>query len=239
MIVVHGGYNDYYIFHSQSSQQRAADPSRWNMVRRDYDPFDTNSPLLWTPLVTPEARSQALRDNKGCCSSCHGIDHSFKHCPQYLISGGGYLNPQLGQLLLGDNGDACRRWQQRMRSRRCHVNPIGGGNTHTLVAFFQPPANFSRRNDNNIRSRNNHGGNTHEPSRKNSNITTGNDSSTQDRSYITNRTVNARSPRSVKIPETQEMRPNLSPYQPNNGTLPAPFLGSRGSWHKLLWRLAQ
>lgn len=131
MIVVHGGYNDYYIFHSQSSQQRAADPSRWNMVRRDYDPFDTNSPLLWTPLVTPEARSQALRDNKGCCSSCHGIDHSFKHCPQYLISGGGYLNPQLGQLLLGDNGDACRRWQQRMRSRRCHVNPIGGGNTHT------------------------------------------------------------------------------------------------------------
>ena len=63
-----------------------------------------------------EARAQAFRYNKGRCSNCHGTDQSFKRCSQLFINGSGCLNPHLGQL--GDNGEAYRRWPQRMRSYR-------------------------------------------------------------------------------------------------------------------------
>ena len=119
--------------------------------------FNTDDPLLWKPLFTPEARAQAFRDNKGRCLNCHGTDHSFKRCPQPFINGSGCLNPRLGQL--GDNGQAYRRWQQRMRSYQRRDTRSSSSSDRRR--------NSSRRNDNN-RNRNNHGGNPHEPPRNNS-----------------------------------------------------------------------
>ena len=113
---------------------------------------NTNDPTLWTSLLSPDARAQPFRNNKGRCLNCHGIDHSFRACAQHFLNRSGCLNPQLGQL--GDNGDACRRWQQRMRSHRIRGNS-------------DRRRNSSRQFDHNC-NRNNHGGNTHEPPRNNS-----------------------------------------------------------------------
>ena len=148
---------------THSYQHWPAEPSHWDEVFNVSDSFNTNDPSLWTPLVSPQARSQAFRDNKGRCLNCHDTDHSLKHCTQPFTNSSGCLNPQLGQL--GDNGDGFCRWQQRMRSYRRRENNIGNGNTRT-----SPPSNrrntSSRYQDNN--ARNNHGGKTHAPSRHNS-----------------------------------------------------------------------
>ena len=86
--------------------------------------FTTDDPPLWSGLLSPPARAAALRENQGRCLNCHETSHSFKQCQHPFINASGCINPELGQL--GDNGDAYRRWQDRMlRYRR--GNKIGGG----------------------------------------------------------------------------------------------------------------
>ena len=104
----------------------------------------------------PRGARASFRDNKSRVLNCDGTDHSFKRCPQPFINGSGCLNPHLGQL--GDNVDAYRRWQQRMRSYQ---------RRHTRSSSSDRSRNSSLSNDNN-RNRNNHGGNPHEPPRNNS-----------------------------------------------------------------------
>ena len=111
---------------------------------------------MWTPLVTAEVHTQSFRDNKGRCLNCHGTDHSFKRSPQLLINGSGCFNPHLDQL--SDDGEAYRRWQQRMRSHHRHGTRSSSSPDRR--------SNSSRRNDNN-RNRDIHGGNPHGPPRNN------------------------------------------------------------------------
>ena len=190
-----------------------ADSAHWDTVYQVSASFNTDGPPLWTQLVSPEARAQAFRDNKGRCLNCHGTDHSFKHCPQAFINGSGCLNPQLGQL--GDNGDAYRRWQQRMRSHRRRDNSVGGGTTRSSSSSDRR-RNSSRRHDNN-RSRNNHGGNTHEPSRNNSR----NNGQGNYGSYNQNNGHNAPLPLEQDARKTGNAQ-SLTVYQPSNGTPPGP-----------------
>ncbi|CAN0567650.1 unnamed protein product, partial [Laminaria digitata] len=76
----------------------------------------TTDPTLFTPLLTNEARAQALRDHGGRCINCGATNHSMKTCRQAFTNTSGILNPALG--MLNDNDQAFDRWQQRMRSYR-------------------------------------------------------------------------------------------------------------------------
>lgn len=87
-------------------------------------------PSLWTPVVTPVARTQGFRDSMGRCLNCQKQDHHYKECRKPLATASGCLYPLLGQL--SDSGDKCRRWQLCMssyhRSSREHKQQ---NNTHT------------------------------------------------------------------------------------------------------------
>ena len=82
--------------------------------------FKTDDPPLWSGLLSPFARADALRENRGLCLNCHEDNHSFKHCRHSFINASGCLNPELGQL--GDD-DAYRRWQVRMICYRREGKP--------------------------------------------------------------------------------------------------------------------
>ena len=73
--------------------------------------FKTVDPLLWSGLLSPSTRVDALRENRELCLNCHEDNHSFKHCRHRLINASSCLNPEPGQL--GDD-DAYRRWQSRI-----------------------------------------------------------------------------------------------------------------------------
>ena len=107
--------------------------------------------------LLPPRSAQGFVDNKGYCLNCHGTDHSFRRCPRPLINDSGYLNPHLGQL--GNNGEAYRRLQQRMRSHKRRDTRSSSSSDRRM--------NSPRRNDNNY-NRYNHGVNLHEPWRNNS-----------------------------------------------------------------------
>ena len=155
MSVAHADQNDSSPFsHSRSYQQWPADPSHWAIVFQVSGSFNTDDPLLWTPLVTPEARAQAFRDNTGRCWDCHGTDYSLTRCPRPFINGSGCRNPHLGQV--GDNCETYRRSQKRMRSDHRRRTRSSSSSDRRRIS--------SRRN--NDRNGNNDGGNTHEPPRK-------------------------------------------------------------------------
>ena len=86
MSVAHADHNDPDPFaRSHSYQHWPPDPSQWDTaVVQVSGSFNTDNPPLWTPLVTPEARAQAFRNNKGRCLNCHGTDHSFNDAPNLL-----------------------------------------------------------------------------------------------------------------------------------------------------------
>ena len=73
--------------------------------------FKTDYRPLWSGLLSPSTRADALQENLGLCLNCHEDNHSFKHCRHPFINASGCLNPELGQL--GDD-DAYQRWQARM-----------------------------------------------------------------------------------------------------------------------------
>ena len=73
--------------------------------------FKTDDSRLWSGLLSPSTRADALRENRGFCLYCHEDNHSFKHCRHPFINASGCLNPELGQL--GDD-DAYRRCQARI-----------------------------------------------------------------------------------------------------------------------------
>lgn len=74
-------------------------------------------PQLFTPLLTPEARRDALRTFQGKCLNCLGEDHSFKLCSRGFVNATGLLNPDIKHHLESDP-DLWTRWQKRMSSHR-------------------------------------------------------------------------------------------------------------------------
>ena len=71
-----------------------ANPSHWDTVGQVSDSFNnTNDRTLWTSPLTPDARAQSFRDNKGRCLNCHGTYHSFKTCAQRFLNWSGCLIP--------------------------------------------------------------------------------------------------------------------------------------------------
>ena len=84
--------------------------------------FQTDDPPLWSGLLLPSTRADALRENRGLCLICHEGNNFFKHCRHPFINASGCLNPELGQL---DYHDAYRRWQGRII---CHRR--GGTSSH-------------------------------------------------------------------------------------------------------------
>ena len=214
MSVAHADHYDSDPF-SHNYNHWPTDPSDWETVFQVSESFQNNDPSLWTPLVTPEERAQAFRDNKGRCLNCHGTNRSFKHCVNAFINVSGCLNPQLGQL--GDNGDAYRRWQQRMRSHRRRDHSVGGGNTRSSSTSDRR-RNSSRHNDNS-RNRNNHGGNTHAPSR---NYSRNNGQGDYQHGPPHNNGNTAPLQLGQDARNTGTAPQSLTVYQPNNGTPPAP-----------------
>ena len=89
--------------------------------------FKTDDPPLWSGLLSPSARADALRHNRGHCLNCHEDSHSFRNCRHPFINASGCLNPELGQL--GDD-DAYRRWQARMTSYRRDGKSSRTNNNH-------------------------------------------------------------------------------------------------------------
>ena len=120
----------------------------------------------------------------------------------------GCFIPRLGQLGV-INGEAYRRWQQRMRAYQRH-------DTRSSSSSHRPRIS-SRRNDSN-RDRNNHGGNPHESLRNNSrNNGQGN--------YNYASSSNAGSHALLLFGQDARNAGNtpqsLTVYQPNTGTPPA------------------
>ena len=72
--------------------------------------FKTDDLPLWSTLLSPSARADALRENRGHCLNFHEDTHSFRNCRHPFINASGCLNAELGQL--GDEY-ACRQWQAR------------------------------------------------------------------------------------------------------------------------------
>lgn len=97
---------------------RPASHEDWGVVYQVSASFKNtgDDPVLWTPLLTQDARNQAFRDHRNRCLNCGRDDHSMKHCPEVFTNSSGLLNPDLG--LLNDGSQAFRRWQNRMRSYR-------------------------------------------------------------------------------------------------------------------------
>ena len=74
--------------------------------------FKTDDHPLWSGLLSPSTRSDALRDNRGLCLNCHEDNPTPSSIVGTIfITASGCLNPELGQL---DDDDAYRRWQARM-----------------------------------------------------------------------------------------------------------------------------
>ena len=71
-------------------------------------------PQLFTPLITAEARAEALRKHRGQCLNCLG-PHAFKTCPKEFISSTGLLNPDIADSALW------RKWQRRVTSHRLYT----------------------------------------------------------------------------------------------------------------------
>ena len=157
--------------------------------------------------LLPPRRARAFRDNKGRCLNCHGTDYSFTRWPQSFINGNGCLNPHLGQP--GENGDAYRRWQQRMRSYQ---------RRDTRSSLSDRRRDSSRRNDNSLH-RNNHGGNPHEPPQN-----TSRNNGRSNYNYGSSSNAGAHAPLLLGqgAQNTRNMLQSLTLYQPNNGTPPAP-----------------
>ena len=140
-------------FHNQPDHNDPGWPMRsFTEVSAVVHTFSTTDPTLFTPLLTNEARAQALRDHGGQCLNCGRRDHSMKTCRQTFTNSSGILNPALG--MLNDNDQAFRRWQTRMRSYR------RGDYERNL-----------ERNSNNYNnnSRSNHGNNNHRSNQGNNN----------------------------------------------------------------------
>jgi len=79
--------------------------------------IQTEDPPLWSGLLSSSARAAALSENRGRCLNCHEDKHSLRQCRHPFLNLSGILNPDLGTL--GDDGEAFRRWQERMiRHRR-------------------------------------------------------------------------------------------------------------------------
>ena len=197
---------------SHSYQHWLTDTSHWDTLFQISGAFNADDLPLWTELVTPEARADSFPDNRGCCLHWHGADHSFKRCPQPFIKGSRSLNPQRGQL--GDYGEACRRWQQRMRSYQRR-------DTRSLSSYDRR-TNFSRRNDNN-RNRNNHGGKPHEPPR---NISCNNGQGNFNHDSSSNAAPYAPLLLGQDARNAGNMPQSLTVYQPNTGTPPPPTSGA-------------
>ena len=56
--------------------------------------FKTDNPPLWSGLISPSTRADALRGNRGLCLNCHDDNHSFKHCRRPFINASDCLNPE-------------------------------------------------------------------------------------------------------------------------------------------------
>ena len=113
-----------------------------------------------TTCFDPGARASFLRQQKSTKVAVGTVTVAITRlsdAPNLLSMVAAAINLHLGQL--GDNGDAYRRWQQRMRSYQRRDTRSSSSSDRRR--------NSSRRNDNN-RNRNNHGGNPHERPRNNS-----------------------------------------------------------------------
>ena len=79
--------------------------------------IQTNDPPLWSGLLSLSARATALSENRGHCLNCHEDTHALRQCEHPFQNHSDILDPDLGTL--GDDGEAFRRWQERMiRHRR-------------------------------------------------------------------------------------------------------------------------
>ena len=86
-----------------------------------------DDPLLWTALLTQDARNQAFASCRGKCLNCGSPDHSMKTCRNGYINQSGLLNSELAH-----NPDAFQRWQRRMVSHRRSGNTSGSrSNRHS------------------------------------------------------------------------------------------------------------
>ena len=78
--------------------------------------IQTGDPLLWRGLLTPIARAAALQETRGHSLNCHEDSHLLRQYRQPFMNARGCLNPDLE--LLGNDGEAYRRWQARKNRQR-------------------------------------------------------------------------------------------------------------------------
>ena len=66
--------------------------------------FSTSDPPLWSPLLTANARLEALRSYSGQCLNCGGQDHKYEDMPELLHQQYGCTQPRTWQA-----------WRRRLR----------------------------------------------------------------------------------------------------------------------------
>lgn len=74
--------------------------------------FNDKDPPLWIPLLNPRDHSKALHERRKSCLHCGWSDHDARYYERPLTSPHHLMNSKVGQL--NDNGEASRRWQQRL-----------------------------------------------------------------------------------------------------------------------------
>ena len=105
--------------------------------------FKTDDSPLYNGLLSPPARTAALRDNRGHCRNCHEDTHSSKNCRHPFINASGCLDPELGQI---GHDDAYRRWQARMTSYRRDGKSSRAHSHKKIVAIVQANREGTTRN---------------------------------------------------------------------------------------------
>ena len=119
--------------------------------------FNTEDPPLWTPLQSPADRRTAFIEHENRCLNCGYEGHSMRVCSSDFINTFGLLNPLLGELR--DDGQAFRRWQQRMRSFRREQSR--GRSQSRPHSGKQTKRNNNRHNNNRGNQQRHHGSSAH------------------------------------------------------------------------------
>ena len=86
----------------------------------------TDDPPLWSGLLSSPVRAADLSENRGHCLNLHEDSHSLRQCRHPFRNPSNILDPDLGTLV--NDGEAFRRWQERMIGHRRENN--SRSNTH-------------------------------------------------------------------------------------------------------------